>query len=162
MIQGNESDIQHLRVPREVQMQEFWVPWNSLFQNQHRIELCGDSKVVVNWCEAYWPVRNPRFRDLVNDSMSNMHQWWHLGCQPRMKHALWCRHIFREYNSVADKLAGEGKDMTAVTCVVEARVHSKKALNFLRGFWDGAFSSSDKFVGLGWWIQFCRRHLNLW
>ena len=70
-----------------------------------------------------------------------------------MKHAHWFRHNFREYNSVADKFAGEGKEMTAATCVVEARVHSKKALNFLRGFWDGAFSSSDKFVGLGWWIQ---------
>lgn len=145
MIQGNESYIQHLREPRQVDQQEFGVQWNSLLDVQHRIELCGDSKVVVNWCEAFWPVRNPRFRDFV--------QWWHLGCQPRMRHAPWCRHIFREYNSLADKLAGEGKDLTSETCVVEARVRCKEDLKFLRGFWDGAFSSSEKYVGLGWWIQ---------
>ena len=46
------SEIQHLRVPRDAQMQEVWVPWNSLLDNQHRIELCGDGKVVVNWCEV--------------------------------------------------------------------------------------------------------------
>ena len=68
MIQGHESDIQHLREPRQVQQQEFCVHWNSLLDVQHRIEFCGDSKVVVNWCEAFWPVRNPHFRDLVHDS----------------------------------------------------------------------------------------------
>ena len=116
MIQGNESDIQHLREPRQVDQQEFGVHWNSLLDVQHRIELCGDSKVVVNWCEAFWPVRNPRFRDFVHDSMRDMHQWWHLGCQPRMRHTPWCRHIFREYNSLADKLAGEGKYLTSEIC----------------------------------------------
>ena len=45
-----------LREPRAVAVEDLWVCWQDLFSGQHRIELCGDSKVVVNWHEAFWPV----------------------------------------------------------------------------------------------------------
>jgi len=99
-----------------------------------------------------WPVRKNKFRVVIHDVMKKFHQWWsELAVEPTKEFGNWCRHIWREFNTEADKLANKGKQLLENTSVIWENPCARQAV-YLRGFWDGACTTGDGFVGVGWLI----------
>ena len=78
------------------------VPWPS--NNHRRLEILGDSKVVINWTNGDWEVKgyehNTHVRSIIDQFVR-----WYLSCTFRPRNddeSCWCRHIFRESNKAAD------------------------------------------------------------
>jgi len=163
IVQSLDFDIAELKVPRDLSLITCSATWYPKWDCERRIELLGDSKVVVNWSNGIWPVKNPRMKELVNDVRASPFRWWEWGVQPRKKHVGWSRHIFRELNTTADMLAGWGRKLQHDSFVVEASFKFDAFQDFdfayVRGFWDGAYSDSEDFVGVGWYIEVAN-HLN--
>ena len=80
--------------------------WNLGPACSSRLEITGDSKLVVNWINGTWRCRfnvyGRRLRKL-HGSLEDMSK--NLGLRPRQDSADWSRHAHRELNSEADSLA---------------------------------------------------------
>ena len=68
-----------------------------------RLEILGDSKVLVSWVCGAWEVKRCEHAKMVREIVDQFVRW-HLGgtFRPRTEEADWCRHIFREHNKAAD------------------------------------------------------------
>jgi hypothetical protein len=108
---------------------------------------CGvsDSLLVVNWCNAQWPVRDLRLRDRVKRLLDLVGRVLASGVCPRRRTAHLFRHIFREQNGVADELSKSLVD--GVTLLVPISMWPRR----IRIFSDGS-RNERKQSGLGWRI----------
>ena len=66
IVQTGDFDIAALKEHRDLS-ELHKVSWYPKWDCERRIELLGDSKVVVNWSNGIWPVKNPRMKDLVDE-----------------------------------------------------------------------------------------------
>jgi len=71
--------------------------------------------------------------------------------EPTKESGNWSRHIRREFNTEADKLANEGEQLLENTSVIWENQRACQAL-YLRGYWDGVCTTGNGFVGVGWLI----------
>ena len=70
-----------------------------------RLEVCGDSKVIVNWLNGVWPTRFLPYFHRVSRMHRQLHQMVkEYAVRPLEDSADFCRHVFRELNDQADAL----------------------------------------------------------
>jgi len=125
------------------------VLWQCANGEEKRIVLMGDSKLVVNWSNGWWPVRCGLYGDIVEWAQGKMHQWWKHGNWPRCDWAPWARHVKREHNKDCDELATAGKMMETENFVLD--VYCELG-SYVFGGWDGGYTPGAEFVGVGWKI----------
>ena len=89
---------------------------------------------------------------LANDTVADV--WSHGMITPRMPHANWFRHVYREFNKVADKLAGIALRTGASNHKCD--IPPIDVVRRLRGHFDGAFKEGR--ASCGWVIEACRTH----
>lgn len=135
-----------------------WIDWAPAQLEETRIELLGDSKIITNWCNGCWPVRNPRHLPRVDKNIQALMSWCGWGARPRTDGAQWIRHVLRKFNKSADYLANLGKALGNNEFRID--VGSKQHFRFLRGFWDGGHSQGKEVVGVGVILQGVNEHPN--
>ena len=92
-------------VERENRPRDDSDPWNvAWFIDEHRrLEILGDNKVVINWMNGAWEVKDEEHAVPVRGVVDQLVQWFLGGTfRPRTDETCWCRHIFRESNKAAD------------------------------------------------------------
>ena len=80
-------------------------PWNVAWpsDSHRRLEILGDSKVVINWMNGDWDVKGNEHTAHVRDVFHQFVRWYLSGTfRPRNDEGLWRRHVFRESNNAAD------------------------------------------------------------
>lgn len=128
--------------------------WEVNHNNRCRVELCGDSLLVVNWSQGIWPVHNPLFVPVIENAMRNMEQWSATGITARFAWAPMVRHVPRRFNTFADSLANLGKALPDCSCVFgEFEFCCEFEPRYICAFWDGAYTTGETTVGVGWWIR---------
>ena len=75
---------------------------------ESRLEVCGDSRVIINWVKGVWPVRFLPYEQCVGAVQKRFHRLFaQAGIRPRHDTADICRHIYRELNTEADHHANK-------------------------------------------------------
>ena len=91
---------------REKRPRDDCFPWNVSWpsNNHRRLEILGDSKVVINWMNGNWEVKGNEHTAHVRNITDQFVKWYLSGTfRPRNDdESCWCRHIFRESNKAAD------------------------------------------------------------
>ena len=87
--------------------------WQSVYGCRCRVELLGDSKLVVNWINGVWSVRNPKHITKIMKGCEMLQQFNVAGVEPRLQYCHWNRHVLKHHNRKADGLATLGKDMAS-------------------------------------------------
>ena len=80
-------------------------PWNVAWpsDSHRRLEILGDSKVVINWMNGDWEVKGNEHTAHVRDVIDQFVRWYLSGTsRPRNDESCWCRHVFQETNKAAD------------------------------------------------------------
>ena len=80
-------------------------PWNVAWPSDShcRLEILGDSKVVINWMNGDWEVKGNEHDAHVRDVIDQFVRWYLGGTfRPRNDESRWCRHVFRESNKAGD------------------------------------------------------------
>ena len=128
--------------------QVVWEPQDwSLHDGYHRLEVCGDSSLIVNWVNGIWPVRFMPYLRRVANVHRQLHELVSQGSvRPRQDSADFCRHVFRELNGQADELANRHCNTwhldpytAPATCI--------------RAFFDGSVRSNK--AAFGWIVLAC-------
>lgn len=118
-----------------------------------RVELTGDSMLVVNWANGNWPVRQSFYSSIVDNAIKTFFQWNHAyGVQPRASHTNWCRHVRREFNEMANDLATQGKNLLQDDFVVDIDwniANDIESFPYIEGSWDGGYNPDSSHVGIG-------------
>jgi len=71
-----------------------------------RVEIVGDSLLVVRWCQGAWRQLEQQYRPLFDGCVNTMAELQDSAlCAPRSAAAWWIRHVPREFNERADLLA---------------------------------------------------------
>ncbi len=76
-------------------------------QQSTRLEICGDSELVINWINGEARCQSLQHHiDMPAEVMEMLYQSWKAGIiLPRESHVNWCRHVYRELNTAADAMA---------------------------------------------------------
>jgi len=111
-----------------------------------RLEVCGDSRVIIQWVNAVWPVRSLPYARCIQ----RMHRMMHgmrreCGVRPRVDSVDFCRHIYRELNVEADRIANMHSNSWSL-------VHYDAPATRVRAFFDGSKRSQQTAFG---WIVYC-------
>eukprot|EP00973_Karenia_brevis_P040018 5525708-Karenia_brevis.AAC.1 len=116
--------------------------WASTLAEGSRLEIVGDSKLVINWINGLWRCKYHIYRGrlailhkIIEELIVNY------GFRPRCETAEWSRHVYRELNGEADALAG---------CHTFTYEHIDKDTSYrnFRLFFDGSVTTSSS--GGGW------------
>ena len=131
--------------------------WDPAWRNQMRIQILGDSNLIVNWMNGKWKINNPKFRMMVQKTQ-NMLDKTHL--RPLGDHLDMFQHIYRDCNQEAKRLthAAREKGATWNSYVMEegARIEA------VRSFFDTGVSTVcdaqiENKVGSSYVIQIAER-----
>lgn len=129
------------------------LPWHAKNGRHNRVELMGDSKLCVQWLNGSWPMRNNFLRKTFADLHIKLSRWHaFLNVEPRMRHACWARHVFREHNDECDELSKRGLGRCDCGFALEMMMEVEALPAFISGAWDGAYNPGDNVVGIGWTI----------
>lgn len=123
--------------------------WQLARDEQTRIELTGDSKLIVSWINGHWPTKNRWYGDVIAGCIGRIEMLWKAGGRPRKDWACFARHVRRKFNKECDALAGEGKDMMAPSMQITVSDVSGK---YWQGSWDGGHNPGTTTVGVGFKI----------
>ena len=100
-----EADIV-FKKPRKVTIFEV-PPWGCAL-DAPRVEVVGDSLLVVKWCQGCWQLKEVQYQKMLHDCIETMTLLQGLQlCAPRCLTSWWIRHVPRELNAQADALAKE-------------------------------------------------------
>ena len=120
-----------------------------------RLELILDNNTVVEWLNDRWQVEDTQYIPHVAEIRNSLHALWASGkAQPRTSTSSWARHVFREANRRADRLATIGTQ----GLVAYSYRWTEVAASFCRAarvFSDGGLRDR---AGVGWsvWLAFER------
>jgi len=142
------------KAPRQV----VWEPQDwTLSDNFKRLEVCGDSSLIVNWFNGVWPVRFLPYFRRVSCLHQQLHELvLHHAVRPRQDTSDFCRHVFRELNTKADELANRHCNTWSI------EPYSAPAA-CVRAFFDGSVKG-DK-AAFGWIVLECQTgdgNMGLW
>ena len=85
-----------------------WEPQAWTADAKGRLEICGDSSVVINWLNGLWRVKFLPYERCVAKAHQHLHVLSSVfETKPRSDTSDFCRHIFRELNTMADRLANK-------------------------------------------------------
>jgi len=118
--------------------------WDWFADRVRRLEILGDSKLVVNWVRGIWACKFRPYKARMQEVIGTLEN--HVtasGLRPRCRDADFARHIFRELNGEADALAGKHCD--------EYNFWKPERLtefHYYRVFFDG--SAAPDSSGAGW------------
>ena len=115
------------------------IQWQEAPSTGRRVELVGDSKVIVQWLRGCWCVKYRQYRSRV----AFLHKQWDLLRSnslliPPIDHMDCIRHVYRELNAEADSKANAGRVDGRSTWVDMPTLESN-AFQFLRIYFDGSF-----------------------
>ena len=132
-----------------IDQDEAILPFQFTDKNFARIELIGDSNLIVNWANANWPCMQRKQQEIVDDAIKTFHSWFHeFGFRPRCDYNDWCRHVRRSLNTDCDSLAGKAKTMTENDLLLDLKVVPILGLNIVAK-WDGGYTPGESFVTVG-------------
>ena len=118
-----------------------------------RLELLGDSNLIVNWTNATWPVTNWKQQQIIGYAQTCLWRWCaESQVLPRHDHCDWCRHVPRELNQTCDDLAAEGHKLGSndlYMFISNLRVKDRCIV----GRWDGGFKEGDDKVSIGFVVD---------
>ena len=108
------------------------VEWSWADRRMPRIEIMGDSSLIINWLNGLWKckyrVYAQRLR-ILHDTLERMARKYFVA--PRQDYCEWSRHIYRELNGEADILAGRHRFTYQDLC-------RDTSFNCFRLFFDGS------------------------
>ena len=84
---------------------ETFCPWQ-VFAGTTGLEIIGDNQTVINWTNGVAKVDDAHYIKIVADTTCALYCAWRVNLiVPRLPHSDWARHVYREFNAHADKLA---------------------------------------------------------
>ena len=111
--------------------------YGEVCDGSRRVELVGDSILLVKWANAEWPARRFQYQSCIRFTHNFL---WGLLFQhrvlPRQDQLSFFRHIFRERNQHADKLS---KDAVSNGSQLHVGANFCNDFDFIFGAWDGAY-----------------------
>ena len=117
---------------REREKQRIWDPaWG----NQMRIQILGDSNLIVNWMNGKWKINNQKFKMMIQKTQNTMDK---TDIRPKGDHLDMFHHIHREWNQEADRLTHVARDKGATWN--SHTVEAEGKIEAVRGFFDGEVS----------------------
>ena len=120
------------------------MPWDD---SGKRFEVLGDSLLILSWINGEWRCKYRLYEDRVGiarASLGNLHASH--GFLPRQTATNWARHIYRELNKDADKLANKHSYHFWIN-------RRRYAFPFYRLFFDGSVTRQG--AGGGWALFSC-------
>jgi len=128
--------------------QVVWEPQNwSSHDGSRRLEVCGDSSLIVNWVNGIWPVRFLPYCRRVASVHLQLHKLVAQGAvRPRQDTADFCRHVFRELNGRADELANRHANTWYLDPYTTPATR-------IRAFFDGSVRANK--AAFGWIVFTC-------
>ena len=66
-----------------------------------RIQILGDSNLIVNWMNGKWKINNQKFKMMVQKTQNTMDK---TDIRPMGDHLDMFQHIYRNWNQEADRL----------------------------------------------------------
>ena len=97
---GCDAPFERSKRPRD-ESDPWSVAWPS--DTHRRLEVLGDNKVVINWMNGAWEVKNEEHAIPVRGVVDQFVRWFLGGTfRPRTDKNDSCRHIFRESNKAAE------------------------------------------------------------
>ena len=81
----NDDDIDFKKKKGPVDEPFPWLDWHpiQLWESRSRLELIGDSKLVVNWVNGIWPIKNKWHLPLMVENIGRLHNLFDDQVQPR-------------------------------------------------------------------------------
>lgn len=111
------------------------LPWEAVADDRFRIEILGDSLLVVNWMRGVWRANCKHFATKVAACIRTLERLHcSSGLEPRSVSADIHRHIFRELNVEADALANEAHSKGTQSW----QSNGLRRCRFYRAFFDGS------------------------
>lgn len=118
-----------------------------------RLELLGDSNLIVNWTNAIWPMNNFQQQLIVSNAQTKLWKWHaDLGVLPRRNCEDWLRHVPRELNTNCDALAHCADDMDRHDLIVDFKNYDISS-KFIVGKWDGGYIEGKDTVTIGFCVD---------
>ena len=115
--------------------------------NNFRLEVCGDSSVIVNWCNGIWPVKFLPYCRRVSRLQCQLHELVLFGSvHPREDSADFCRHVYRELNGRADAMANRHANSWNLPAY-------GRPAKCIRAFFDGSVKGIK--AAFGWVVLGC-------
>ena len=78
--------------------------------NQMRVQVAGDSNLVVNWLNGRWKINNRKFRAEVQERENLLDR---TDIRPISDHLDMSQHIYRDWNQRADHLTHDASEKGA-------------------------------------------------
>ena len=102
-----------------------------------RVQVMGDTNLVVNWLNGRWKINNQKFRADVQKTQNLLDK---TDIRPMADHLDSFQHIYRDGNEKADRLTHEAREKGA-SCSFTMMEGSK--LEAVRASFDGGVSSQE-------------------
>lgn len=137
-------------------------PWlDFAYHDVTRLELVGDSMLVVSWLNGIWPMKDWKTEQTISQCMVTL---WKLHVHgdvwPRRNHSDWARQVPRKYNKECDELATMGKALDTNKIIYDFKVEKLPRPCNVLCRWDGGYNPDDRHVGIGIFIQY--ELFNVW
>eukprot|EP00959_Pyramimonas_sp_CCMP1952_P392696 8228443-Pyramimonas_sp.AAC.1 len=117
------------------------------------IEMCGDSRTLVQWLRGVWECDNSGYAKriaMIKRMMCDMCEQHNTRC-PTYGKDFW-KHIYREANAYADELTHHAREGSCYIIYKHDYIKQNKAnIKHIRGCWDGGVSSEG--AAGGYWIE---------
>ena len=122
-----------------------------------RIQILGDSNLIVNWMNGKWKINNQKFKMMVQKTQNTMDK---TDIRPMGDHLDMFQHIYRNWNQEADRLTHVAREKGATWNSYIAEAGAR--IEAVRSFFDGGVSSTctDKIknrVGSAYVIQIAEK-----
>ena len=110
--------------------------WDPAWCNQMRIQILGDSNLIVNWMNGKWKINNQKFRAMVQKTQNKLDK---TDIRPMGDHLDMFQHIYREWNQEADHLTHVAREKGATwnSYITEEEI----LFDIVRSFFDGGVST---------------------
>ena len=127
------------------------VVWRIFDASYTAVDLYGDSELVISWLNGTVALRDRTYAARVGSIMRSIHCAWRQNALvPRTPSDNWFRHVYRELNTEADRLANLALDSASSQSWRSG--NSTQRPLAVRGAFDGAHRN-DAEVSCGWWLQ---------
>ena len=112
--------------------------WDRGSGNQTRVQIVGDSNLVVNWMNGRWKINNQKFRVEVQKTQHLLDK---TDIRPMADHLDLFQQIYRDWNEGADRLTHEARERGA--CWNSFIVNEGSKIAAVRAYFDGGVSRQE-------------------
>ena len=108
--------------------------WGPALGNQMRIQILGDSKLIVTWMNGKWKINNQKFKMMIQKTQNTMDT---TDIPPMRDHLDMFHHIYREWNQEADRLTRVAREKRSNMELNSYTVEAGERTEAVRCFFDG-------------------------